>query len=238
MAERAWQEWQRSLQERNPEQFITTLRACGALQIVLPELDALFGIPNPCHYHPEVDSGIHTLMVLGAVVAMSDDPMIRFAATMHDLGKARTPMSAWPGHHGHEELGLVVIDSLCQRLRIPADYRKFALMVSKFHLKIHRLDELRPHTIVDIFDQTDAFRRRQLFDKLLVVCEADARGKGQKTEYTPAKHWRYLLDECAKIGAQSLIAQGYQGEAIKLGLHQHRVVCVESHIGSWKKNEK
>lgn len=238
VAERAWQEWQRSLQEKNPEQFINTLRACGALQIVLPELDALFGIPNPCRYHPEVDSGIHTLMVLSAVVEMSDNPIIRFAALTHDLGKACTPMGRWPGHHGHEELGLGVIEHLCQRLRIPADYRKFALMVSRFHLKIHRLNQLRPSTIVDIFDQTDAFRRRQLFDQLLVVCEADARGKGQQTPYKQAQHWSHLLDECSKVSAQTLIAQGFQGEAIKLGLHRCRVVCVESLMSSWKKDEK
>ena len=238
VAERVWQEWQRSLQERNPELFIGTLRACDALRIVLPELDALFGVPNPCHYHPEVDSGIHTLMVLSAAVEMSEDPMIRFAAIMHDLGKACTPMRGWPGHHGHEELGLAVIEKLCQRLRIPTDYRRFALMASQFHLKIHRLSELRPDTIVTIFEQTDAFRRREIFDKLLVVCEADAQGKGRQIEYLQAQHWRYLLDECSKISAHTLIAQGCQGEAIKLGLHQHRVVCVENIINSWKKHEK
>ena len=238
VAERVWQEWQRSLQERNPELFISTLRACGALRVVLPELDALFGVPNPCHYHPEVDSGIHSLMVLSAAVSMSDDPLIRFAAMTHDLGKACTPMRAWPGHHGHEELGLAVIDSLCHRLRIPADYRKFALMSSRFHLKIHRVSELRADTIVTIFDKTDAFRRRPLFDDLLVVCEADAQGRGRHVEYHQAQHWCHLLDECSKISAQTVIAQGLQGEAIKLGLHQHRVACVETIISTWKKHEK
>ena len=238
VAERVWQEWQRSLQEKNPEQFIMVLRSCGALKVVLPELDVLFGIPNPPHYHPEVDTGIHTLMVLMAAVEMSDEAMIRFAATVHDLGKGCTPMGEWPKHHGHEERGLTVIDTLSQRLRIPADYRHFALMASRFHLNIHRLEELRPQTIVKIFEQTDAFRRRPLFEALLVVCQADAQGKGRQTEYTQAEHWRFLLDACEKISAQALIAEGLQGEAIKLGLHQRRVVCVETLMNSWKKDEK
>ena len=238
VAERAWQEWQRSLQEKNPEQFIHTLRACGALRVVLPELDSLFGIPNPCHYHHEVDSGIHTLLVLGAAVALTDDPVIRFAAIMHDVGKACSPMAKWPAHHGHEERGVEVIERMCQRLRVPVDYRKFAQLVARFHLKIHRLNELGADTIVEIFEQTDAFRRRRLFDNLLIACEADAQGKGQHIDYVQASHWSYLLDECIKITADILIAQGCQGEAIKLGLHEYRVNCVNRIINTWKKDEK
>ena len=233
VAERVWQEFQRSLQEKNPEQFISTLRSCGALRVILPELDALFGIPNPRHYHPEVDSGIHSLMVLTVAVHLTDDPMVRFAALIHDLGKACTPMLKWPSHHGHEDAGLAVIEGLCKRLRVPAEYRKFALMAARFHLKIHRLQELNAKTIVNTFEQTDAFRRRALFEKLLIVCEADAQGKGRTSEYSQAKHWRELLTECSKINAQALIAQGCQGDAIKLGLHQHRVACVEHIIRSW-----
>ncbi len=238
VAERAWQEWQRSLEEKNPEIFISTLRACGALRIVLPELDALFGVPNTPHYHPEIDSGVHTLMVLRAAVEMSKDPMIRFGALVHDLGKACTPMVDWPSHHGHEKSGLAVIEKLCQRLRIPADYRKFALLVSMFHLTVHRLFELKAATIVKLFEQTDAFRRRERFEQLLIVCEADAQGTGRKIDYKQAQHWRDLLDACAKISAQQLVAQGLQGEAIKLGLHQQRVACVKDIINLWEKHEK
>ena len=238
VAERVWQEWQRSLDEKNPEVFINILRSCGALQVVLPEVDDLFGIPNPCHYHPEVDSGIHTLMVLSSAVALSTEPMVRFAAITHDLGKACTPMSAWPSHHEHEELGMAVIESLCQRFRIPVDYRDLALLASRFHLKIHRLFSLRADTIVCILEQTDAFRRRQRFEMLLIVCEADAQGKGRNVDYKQAQQWQYLLDECSTINATSLVEKGYQGEAIKLGLHQQRVTCVERHINAWKKNEK
>jgi tRNA nucleotidyltransferase (CCA-adding enzyme) len=238
IAERAWQEWQRSLEEKNPEVFIQILRSCGALHVVLPELDALFGVPNKPYYHPEIDSGVHSLMVLRAAVDMSSDPNIRFGALVHDLGKACTPMVEWPSHHGHEELGLTVIENLCQRLRIPTDYRKFACLVSKYHLTIHRLFELQASTIVKLFEQTDAFRRRERFDQLLVVCEADAQGTGRKIDYKQAQHWQELLDQCAKISPQILIDQGQQGEAIKLGLHQLRVACVEGIINLWKQHEK
>ena len=226
VAERVWQEWQRSLSERNPDVFISTLRSCGALQVVLPEVDGLFGVPNTQHYHPEIDSGIHTLMVLRAAVALTDDPMTRFAALVHDLGKACTSVSEWPSHRGHEKTGLPVIDTLCQRLRIPVDYRKFALMATRFHLVIHSLQELRPGTIVRTLEQTDAFRRPELFEKLLIVCEADARGVGRDVDYKQADGWRELLNKCTEINAKALVEQGYKGEAIKTALHERRVAAI------------
>lgn len=238
VAERVWQEWQRSLEEKNPEVFITTLRACDALRIVIPEINALFGVPNSSHYHPEIDSGVHTLMVLQAAVELSTDPMVRFAALVHDLGKMATPINEWPKHLGHEERGVPIIQSLCERLRIPADYRKFAVMVSRFHLNIHNLFELRAKTMIKILEQIDAFRRPNLFEKLLVVCEADAQGSGRKKDDKQTQYWRYLLQECAKVSTQTLIAQGYQGEAIKEALHQRRVACAELIWSSWKQNEK
>ncbi|KTD22069.1 tRNA nucleotidyltransferase [Legionella lansingensis] len=236
VAERVWQEWYRSLQEKNPEVFITTLRDCGALKIVLPEIDALFGVPNSVKYHAEIDSGVHSLMALNMAAALSSDPMIRFAAVVHDLGKAATPMSKWPSHIRHEVRGVAIIKELCERLRIPADYRKFAETVSRFHLSIHRLFELRAKTKIRVLEQADAFRRPYLFEKLLLACEADARGRGFATkEYKQADGWRHLLKECTKISAQALIAQGYQGEAIKDALHKQRVSCAEQ---IWKQNEK
>lgn len=238
VAERVWQEWQRSLEETNPEIFIQTLRACGALAVILPEINQLFGVPNSKKHHPEVDSGIHTLMVLEAATKLSPDTMLRFAALVHDLGKAATPMSEWPKHHGHEGRGLPIIEALCKRLRIPADYRKFALLVSAAHLNIHRLFELRAKTIIKILEQSDAFRRPQIFEKLLIACEADAQGRGYEIDYKQARLWRYLLSECAKVSAKTLIEQGYQGEAIKNELHQRRVACAEMILNSWKQHEK
>jgi tRNA nucleotidyltransferase (CCA-adding enzyme) len=238
VAERVWQELQRSLNEKNPEIFITTLRSCGALKIILPEIDNLFGVPNPLNHHPEIDSGVHTLLVLQAAVAMSPDPMIRFAALVHDLGKACTPQGDWPSHRGHEEFGVAVIEELSARLRIPVALRKFAVMVSRFHLLIHRIAELRAKTIVKVLEQTDAFRRPQQFDNLLIVCEADAQGRMRKIEYPQAAKWRFVLNECLKVSVQTLIEQGYQGVAIKNELHTRRVACVELILNSWEKHEK
>jgi tRNA nucleotidyltransferase (CCA-adding enzyme) len=238
VAERVWQEWQRSLEEKNPEQFIRILRVCGALPIVFPELDALFGVPNPYHYHHEIDSGIHTLMVLKAATLLSQDPVVRFAALVHDLGKATSPMNNWPSHHGHEERGVCIIEALCTRFRIPNEYRALAVAVSRFHLTIHRLFELRAETIVKLLEKTDAFRKPQFFYNLLIACRADAESCGREVEYKQQGLWSYLMEECVKVNAQAMIAQGYRGETIKQALHQHRVACVDLILKSWETNEK
>ncbi len=238
VAERVWQEWQKSLEEKNPEQFIITLRSCDALRVILPEIDTLFGIPNPHRYHHEVDSGVHTLLVLHAAVTLTADPVIRFAALVHDLGKALSPMHNWPSHHGHEERGVAIIETLCSRLRIPNDYRILATMVSRFHLNIHRLFELQASTIVKLLEQSDAFRRPHLFYNMLIACQSDAEGCGRAVDYRQSKLWSYLLAECAKVSSQTIIAEGYKGEAIKQALHQRRVACVELILNSWKTNEK
>jgi tRNA nucleotidyltransferase (CCA-adding enzyme) len=234
VAERVWQEWQRGLTEKNPEIFISTLRGCGALKVILPEIDALFGVPNAKQYHPEVDSGVHSLQVLQAVVKLSEDPVVRFAALVHDLGKAATPIADWPRHHGHEERGVPIIESLCERLRIPAEYRKFAVIVSRYHLDIQRLFAMRAKSIVKILEQTDAFRRPKQFEKLLLVCEADMEGRGRKMDGKLTSQWCSVFTECAKVSAQALIEQGLQGEAIKEALHQRRVACVDLILNSWK----
>lgn len=238
VAERVWQEWERTLGEKNPEVFIKILRACGALSIIFPEIDRLFGVPNPVHYHPEIDSGIHTLLVLQEAVKLSSQPMLRFAALVHDLGKAATSMIDWPSHREHEEQGAHIIDLLCQRLRIPVDYRKFAITVSRFHLLIHRIYELRAATIVKVLERTDAFRRPELFESLLIVCEADAQGRLRRIDYKQRESWLYVLNECLKISAKTLITQGYVGAGIKEELNKRRVACVDLIVKSWEKYEK
>lgn len=238
VAERVWQEWQRSLQERNPEVFITTLRACGALSIILPELDALFGVPNRFDYHPEVDSGVHSLMTLMQAVLLSDDAVVRFAALIHDLGKAHTPMGEWPSHRGHEARGVAVIEQLCSRLRIPRAYSHLALTVSRCHLLIHKLYELPAETIVDVLEKCDAFRRKALFQQVLLACEADAQGTGRKVKYPQSRDWYYILDECGKINAKNIAATAVNGQAVKLALHKQRTACVKIIIESWKQHEK
>lgn len=228
--ERVWQELQRSLQEKHPEKFIEVLRACGALAVVLPEIDALFGVPQTLKYHPEIDSGVHTLMTLAAVSAETADPMTRFAALVHDVGKARTSMHHWPKHIGHEAAGVTVIDSFCQRLRIPTDYRKLALLTARLHLKIHDLHSLRPSTIVLVLEQADAFRREERFLQMLTACRADALGTGRVVEYKQAQEWCELLHRCSQITAHELITKGCTGAAIKVGLHKLRVACVKRYL--------
>lgn len=221
--ERVWQELVRSLDEKNPEIFIKTLRACGALQQILPEIDKLFGVPAPPKYHPEIDTGIHTLMVLQSISQKTIDPMTRFAALTHDLGKAETPMEDWPSHHAHESRGEPIIEALCLRLRVPTEWRKFAMIVCRHHLNIHRLKDLRAKTIVTLFEATDALRKGERFLKLLLVCEAD--GLSSQTEQT--KKWFELLNACSQIDAKVLVEEGYQGIAIKNELHKRRVDLVQ-----------
>jgi tRNA nucleotidyltransferase (CCA-adding enzyme) len=238
VAERVWQEWQKSLTEKNPEQFILVLRECDALRVVLPELNNLFGVPNTSRHHPEIDSGVHTLMVLEAASRSSSDPVLRFAALIHDLGKAITPISLWPKHPGHDEAGVPVIMALCTRLRIPNEYRTLAIMVARFHLKIHRLLELDAKVVISILEGLDAFRRPHFFYLVLKACQADAEGRIGSSEYKQAQLWHYLLAECVKINPKSLIEQGYSGSAIKDALQQRRIVCIELILNSWKINEE
>lgn len=236
--ERVWKEWQLSLEEKNPEQFILTLRGCDGLRVILPEMNALFGVPNPFKYHSEIDSGVHSLLVLEAATQLSADPQLRFAALVHDLGKAISPMSNWPKHFNHEENGVSLIENLCARLRIPNDFKSLAVLVARHHLKIHRLFELCPKTIVGTLEQTDAFRRPQLFQQLLLACQADAQGCGKTVEYKPAKYWVYLLAECNKINSRDIIERGYEGKQIKEALHHHRVARVKLLLNSGILNER
>lgn len=238
VAERVWQELYRSLQEKNPEIFFSTLRAAGALRIILPEIDALFGVPQTLAYHPEVDSGIHTLLVVKAAVALSADPLIRFAALVHDLGKAQTPMAKWPSHAGHEEQGALIIDIFCQRLRIPTEFRQFAILVSRIHLRIHRLDELSADDIVCVLEQTDAFRRMRQFEQVLLVCEADAKGRLNVIDYPQRQRWQAIAHDCLAITAAELVTLGYQGITIKQELHVRRVACVHHLLNEQDNHEK
>lgn len=238
VAERVWQEWQLSLKEPRPEEFIKILRSCDALRVVLPELDVLFGVPNPQVHHPEIDSGIHSLMVLQTAVSLTQDPIIRFAALVHDLGKALTLMQQWPSHPGHEEKGVAVIEKLCGRLRIPNEYKQLAVLVSRFHLNIHRLLALKASTVVTILERIDAFRKPKVFEDLLIACQADAQGRGFTIDYPQAKQWSYILAECAKISSKQIVAEGYEGKQIKEELHNRRVACVKLIFNSWKPDEK
>lgn len=235
-AERIWAEWYKSLTEKNPEVFITTLRVCGALAVVLPEIDALFGVPNPRRYHAEIDSGVHSLLTLKAAVRLSASPCVRFAALVHDLGKALTPLSEWPSHHGHEQRGVPVIEALCERLRIPLEYRRLASLVCRYHLMIHRATQLTASTAVKMLEQMDLFRRPDSWEPLLLACEADAQGCGKLQDYPQRAYWQEVLSVCTAVTAKGIIAQGYQGKAIGELLHQARILALKTHI-DYRKRE-
>ena len=173
--ERVWQEMKKALSEKTPTAFITTLRDCGALKRIIPELDCLFGVPQPEEHHPEIDTGIHTLMVLEQACKLSSETDVRFAALLHDVGKGTTPKEQWPRHIEHEARGARIVLEVCQRLRIPNEYRDLAERTARFHLHYHRALELKPSTVVKTLEQLDAFRKPERFEKFLLASEADAR---------------------------------------------------------------
>src|SRR5215207_8982873 len=192
VSERVWQETQRALEMPAPARFFEVLREANALPVIFPELHALFGVPQPERWHPEIDSGVHTLMVLEQAVKLSDDPVVRFAALTHDLGKGTTPPDEWPRHIAHEQRGVALVEALCDRLRIPNSYRELGVLVSRYHLEAHRVEELRTGTLLDLLEHTDAFRRPARFEQFVLACEADARGrKGlENRDYPQAEHLR------------------------------------------------
>ncbi len=176
--ERIWQEVHRALLTDMPSRFFTTLRDCGALKRIFPELDALFGVPQTEHYHPEIDTGVHVMMVVDRARAISEDIDVIYAALTHDLGKGVTPQSKWPSHHGHEAAGVPLVKAMSERMRVPKETTKIAEIMSDQHLNMHRLDELRPETILKILKKLDAFRRPARVSKFALACQADSQGRG------------------------------------------------------------
>jgi len=177
VGDRVWKETEKALLENQPRAFFEVLRECGALRVVFPEIDALFGIPQPEKWHPEIDCGVHTLMVLDQAARLSDDLDVRFAALVHDLGKATTPADDLPSHPGHERRSVGLIKRLSQRLPVPVACRELAAVVAEYHTHCHRALDLKPATILRVLERSDAFRRPERFEKFLVACEADARGR-------------------------------------------------------------
>jgi tRNA nucleotidyltransferase (CCA-adding enzyme) len=176
--ERVWQEIARGLLEAHPSRLLGVLRDCGALARLMPEVDRLFGVPQPAQHHPEIDTGAHILMVIDRAAADGLSLAGRWAALLHDLGKGLTPAEFWPKHHGHEGRGVASAQALSERLRAPAECRDLAVLAAREHGIVHRAAELKPETVVELFERTDAFRRPERFAELLRVCAADARGRG------------------------------------------------------------
>lgn len=212
--ERIWTEFQRALSYPDPQPFIDTLRHCGALQTLLPELNALYGVPQKAEYHPEVDCGIHNEMVLQQICGITDDPVARFAALCHDLGKATTPQDTLPAHYGHEERGAVIAETLAKRLRLPNDYRQLAVLTARYHTHCHRALELKATSVLKLLSNLDAFRRPERFELYLQVCEADARGrKGlEKRDYPQANYLRGAMVAAENIDTAAIAANAKEEE--------------------------
>ena len=208
VAERVWQELARGLMEARPSRMFEALRTCGALARVLPELDRLWGVPQRADYHPEIDTGLHVMMVIDVAAAMKLSLPARFAALTHDLGKGTTPADVLPRHVGHEVRSVGLLEPLCERLRVPVECREVARLVARFHGDIHRGGELRATTMLRLLERCDVFRRPERFEEVLGACEADSRGRGghQSRPYEQARLWRAAAAAARAVDAGALAA--------------------------------
>jgi tRNA nucleotidyltransferase (CCA-adding enzyme) len=226
--ERVWQETERALGESRPEVFFQVLRDCGALAVIFPEIDALYGVPQPAKWHPEIDTGVHVMLAVRYSARIGAPTAVRFGVLMHDLGKARTPPEHWPSHRGHEEGGVPLIEALCQRLRVPNGLRELAVLGARHHAVVHRASELRPDTMLKLFEATDAFRRPERFSEILLICESDARGR-TGLEDKPYPQAEYLCRARDVAAGEQLTAEdraGLKGAAIGEKIRAKRLAAI------------
>lgn len=233
-AERVWLETEKALLEPNPEIYFEVLHQIGALAVLFPEIDALYGVPNPIKYHPEVDSFVHTMLVLQQATLLShtfsaaQQSAVRFAAICHDLGKALSPKDNLPHHYGHEKAGLKPTRTLCQRLKVPQAIQELALLCCEFHTHVHKAFELQAKTVVNLFNQLDVWRKPQRFELLLVVCVADSRGRtGFEQVAYPQRAFLWQLYQYAlQVDVQQVIADGFSKQGIRDELNRRRILAV------------
>ena len=216
VAERVWKETDRALCERSPDIYIQVLRDCGALAILFPEVEKLFGVAQRADYHPEIDTGIHTLMSLQQAARLSDNSPIRFSVLVHDLGKGITPYHILPSHSGHEARGLPLVKDVCDRLKVPNDHRQLAMVVTEFHLLCHKAFELKPETILKLLKAIGALKSSSRLEDFLTCCEADARGRtGFEDRHYPSSAYLRGARECViKTGIADLVEAGVSGAEI------------------------
>jgi len=232
VAERVWKEFEKAINEDQPQAFFKVLRGCGALAKLFPEIDALYGVPQPEHHHGEIDTGVHVMMVLQQASLLSDDPKVRFAALTHDLGKATTPESEWPRHIGHEQRSVKLVEQLCDRFKIPNDYRALAKITAQYHTHCHRADELKSATMLKVIEACDGFRKPEQFENFLLACTADARGRKdhENDDYPQANSFRRAYVAANAVDTQAIIAQGHQGAAIRYALQKERITAIKKEL--------
>ena len=229
--ERVWQETSKALQEDRPDVYFEVLRECAALARVFPEIDALFGVPQPERWHPEIDTGVHTLLALRLAAEISDSETVRFAVLTHDLGKAATPKLLLPRHHGHEHRTLPILERLCERLPVPNRFRELAQHVARYHGLVHRAAELRPRTIMQLIADVDGLRQPERFEEFLLACEADARGRHglEGRTYDQADLLRRALRAARGIDARRVQAESkLEGALLGEALQAERLKAVKA----------
>lgn len=234
--ERGWKETERALVTRNPQVYFQVLRDCGALKALFPEVDALFGVPAPIKWHPEIDTGIHTLMTVSVAALLSDDITVRFATLCHDLGKALTPRELWPSHHSHGLAGVKLVESLCQRLKVPNPLRDLAKIVAEYHDLLHSAKKLTPKTLIAFFNAIDVWRRPKRLEQMILTSEADARGRigFENYPYPQGDFLRAAYRVASSVTARDVMADGFRGVKIGEELTQRRQ-CV---LASWKRQQE
>jgi tRNA nucleotidyltransferase (CCA-adding enzyme) len=223
--ERVWQETERALGEPRPEVFFEVLRDCGALAVIFPEVDKLFGVPQPPQWHPEIDTGLHVLLCLKRAAELNAPVTVRFATLAHDLGKGATPREEWPKHIMHESRGLPLVDALCARLKVPVAHKELARMTCKQHTNVHRAQQLRPETVLKLLEECDAFRRPERFSEMLMACQCDAQGR-TGLEQQPYPQREYLETARATAAAEQLTEAeraGLTGPGIAAALRNKRL---------------
>jgi tRNA nucleotidyltransferase (CCA-adding enzyme) len=228
--ERVWQELSKGLMEDKPSRMFETLRTCGALKIILPELDRLWGVPQPAQHHPEVDTGVHVMMVLDYAASQHYSLPVRFAALTHDLGKGTTPKAVLPRHIGHEDRSVNLLRDVCTRLRVPNDCKELAHIVAKYHGKVHQVDEMRPDTLVRLLQDTDAFRQPERFREFLRACECDSRGRTgfEDTPFPQSDRLLKVLEVATNVDAGAVAKQFDEPEMIRQKVYEARVDAVKA----------
>jgi tRNA nucleotidyltransferase (CCA-adding enzyme) len=227
VSERVWQELRGALNCQTPSEFVKILKECGALKILFPEIDCLFGIPQTKQWHPEVDTGIHIMMAMDKAFNLENDTA--FAVFTHDLGKGITPKHILPSHYGHEEGGVPLVKDMCERLKVPSPYKKLALIVCRWHLHSHTAFELKASTIDKLFQKSSAYQQPALFEKFLQACQADATGRlGLEFQtYPQADYLRKCLQATQAVNNKELIEKGYEGEKLGDAIRQERIRLIK-----------
>jgi tRNA nucleotidyltransferase (CCA-adding enzyme) len=226
--ERIWQEAEKALAAADPRAFFETLRGCGALEHVFPEIDRLFGVPQPARWHPEIDTGLHTMMALAQAASLSEDPVVRFAVLVHDLGKGTTAKALLPRHAGHEQRSVELIEALGRRLRVPHRFLGLARSVARYHGIAHRSEELRPKKVLELLTEIGALRDASVLERFITACEADIRGRTglEDSPYPQGDRLRRALDAATAVTAAAVSDPSIEGRALGDAIRRLRVDAI------------